>query len=582
MPTQGHRNYKQDIPLIVDSLPIFSSLKPFAKKLITLKSEIAEYKKGENIYREGDKPDYFYCIVSGRVEIFHPPRKARTRREAIIECVRRGDYFGSISAITGRRHTVSARVLNDSLIIKIPVKDFNYILRKVPPLALFMARSLSRRLGQRPYKEIFESKIIAVFSTESNGMRSNYTRALALALKKESGKKVLVVDSGTIKEKRNVSPRLSAMTGKYHYILVDVVGILNPVNFEILKQADLCHIVTGCGRISLIKTGNIARRLKGGPGKPVAFIVLNEDKFYKKSSYAHKLRMLAREVYATLPIDKKDYKKSVRRIAREVSGVMVGLALGSGAAMGLAHIGVLKVFEKNKIPIDCISGTSMGGLIAAFWATGMSADEIRKIVSRFKSKLKLLALVDPALPLKGLIRGKGVKRFLKTHLGNKTFRDTKLPLKIIACDIRSRKEFVIEEGSLVDAVMASIAIPGVFVPVRHKTGIELVDGGIINPVPVSALSKAGIKRIIAVNTLPSSERIVQAKQKKLNIYDIIVKSFQAMEYTIAVNSCLQADIHLNPIPAFADWYEFYKAELFIKRGREDATAALPAIRALNK
>ena len=259
----------------------------------------------------------------------------------------------------------------------------------------------------------------------------------------------------------------------------------------------------------------------------------------------------------------------------------LGLALSSGAARGLAHIGVLKVLENEKIPIDIIAGTSMGALVAALWAAGFSAAKIEKIAGGFKRRLRTFFLIDPTLPIRGLLKGKTVRKILKGYLGDKTFYDTRLPLKIVTCDIRERREFIIDKGRLVDAVMASISIPGIFEPLNYG-GRQLVDGGIVSPLPVSVLSKAGIKRIIASNTLPSPEDIVRISKKRLNIYDIIVNSFQAMEHTIAENSCRQADVYLHPIPKLADWYEFYKAGLFIKTGQDHARRALPKIRNLIK
>ena len=260
---------------------------------------------------------------------------------------------------------------------------------------------------------------------------------------------------------------------------------------------------------------------------------------------------------------------------------MVGVAMGSGGAMGFAHIGVLKVLEKEKIPVDIIAGTSIGAFIAALWAAGFTAAEIERIACSFKSSLSALFLVDLVLPVRGLIKGKAVRRMLESYLGDKTFFDVKLPLKIVACDIKKRKEFIIDKGRLVDAVMASIAIPGVFEPVEYN-GVQLVDGGIVNPVPVSVLSREGVKRIIAINTLPSPEDIVRAPKKRLSLYDAIVNSFQATEYTMATYSCQQADVYLNPIPKLADWHEFHKAKIFIKTGYDHATAALAKIKELLK
>jgi len=569
----------------IESLPLFADLSSPEKQFIASKSQVVEFKKGEIIYKEGDSPDFFYCMINGRVEIYHPSEKTKNHKEFIIERVRRGDYFGSISSLTGRPHTVSTKVLNDSLLLRIAKKDFKGILQRIPKLAILLSHSLSRRLGRKDLKEIFESKIIAIYTPVEVFDSSRYISTLEKSLIKESGKKVFVLKSYCFPKKSDVSYKLSLLTRTYHYILVAVSGKLNEVNFEILKQADICHILSLSDKLSLQKTSHLIKKLKQSVTRYVKHtisVILKIDSFYHKLSYKEKTKTLSSEILASLPKDESLYKKTIRRIAREISGVTIGLALGSGAAMGLAHIGVLKILEEENIPIDVISGTSIGALIATFWAAGLSAQDIAKITYKFKSKFKTLLLVDPTLPIRGLIKGRAIKKILKAHLGNKTFFDVKLPLKIIACDIKNRKEHVIDKGKLVDAVMASIAIPGVFEPVECAGNIQFVDGGIVNPVPVNVLSRAGVKRIIAVNALPSPMDIVRISRKKLNIYDIIINSFQAMEFTIAENSCKQADVHIHPMPKLCDWYEFYKSSLCIKTGKVHTKRLLPEIKKLIK
>ena len=579
------RDYSSNKFAVIDSLPLFLGLSVLQKYFISKKAQIVEFKKGETIYKEGDRPDYFYCMVTGRVEIYHPRNKTKNHKEFLIERVRKGDYFGSISSLTGQPHTVSTRVLNDSVLLRIDTKSFNLMLRKIPGLALVLSHSLSRRLGRKGKKEIFESTIISLFSPSGYPDPLKYASDLAMNLKKESSKKVMVLKSSSIRNKKEVSAKLSSLTAFNHYVLVPIQGKLSEINFEILKQSDISHILSPSDKISLSRVSAITSRLKNAFSENIkhnAHIILEEGPFYKRIPYSQKCGILAHDVFATLPTDKPGYKKAMKRIARKISGVGIGLALGSGAAMGLAHIGVLKVLEEEKIPIDAVSATSIGALVGALWAAGYTSSEIAKLATSFKGKLRTLFLADPTFPVRGLIKGRAVRRILKGYLGNKTFFDIKLPLKIVACDIKKRKEYIIDNGSLVDAVMASIAIPGVFEPRELSNGIQLVDGGIVNPVPVNVLSRDGIKRIIASNVLPSPEDIVRISRKRLNIYDIIVNSFQAMEYTIAEVSSEQADVHIHPIPRLADWYEFYKAELFIKTGREHTKKALPQLKSLLK
>jgi NTE family protein len=282
---------------------------------------------------------------------------------------------------------------------------------------------------------------------------------------------------------------------------------------------------------------------------------------------------------AVLAYPNIDYSKVMRRISREVGDCLTGIAFGSGASLGLAHIGIIKVLEREAIPVDIVVGTSIGALIGALWASGRSGNEIEKIVSEFRDRAKTMKLADPVFPKLGLIRGNEVRRFLAAQFGSRTFYDLMMPLKIVACDIENRDEVVIDKGSIVDAIMASIAIPGIFEPVNIG-GRYLLDGGIINPLPTNVLIRMGVSKIIAVNALPSPEDVRKSKKKIFNIFDIIVNSVQASEYLLAEASCKAADIAMHPIVSKVDWYEFYESEKVIKRGEEEALRYLPQLKEL--
>ena len=182
----------------------------------------------------------------------------------------------------------------------------------------------------------------------------------------------------------------------------------------------------------------------------------------------------------------------------------VGLTLGSGAARGLAHIGVVKALLEKNVRIDMISGTSMGALVGAYLASHgtISGLEDATLAIDFKN---LLRLADPDffLLFKGFVAGNKVEEFLKMVIGDVEFKDLKIPLWVVASDIRTGEEIVINEGSVVKAVRASISMPVVFTPFNYLNRI-LVDGGISNPLPVDVLRRAGAKFVIASNVLRKS------------------------------------------------------------------------------
>ena len=172
----------------------------------------------------------------------------------------------------------------------------------------------------------------------------------------------------------------------------------------------------------------------------------------------------------------------------------IGLALGGGAARGIAHIGVLKAFEEEHIPIHCISGTSVGALVASYYAFGRPAESILSI----GSTLNLSKILNFTLERGGLFSTHAIHEMIHRDLGDCRIEDADIPLAICATDIETGQQLVFREGSLAEAVCASMAVPGLFVPVEVN-GRTLVDGGLVENVPISPLEKMGAGIIVAVD-----------------------------------------------------------------------------------
>jgi NTE family protein len=362
------------------------------------------------------------------------------------------------------------------------------------------------------------------------------------------------------------------------------------------------------------------------------------------------------DALAKLPnASQSTYALTVRRIARELGGVLVGLALGSGAALGLAHVGIIKVLEREGIPIDMIAGSSIGGMIGGLWAAGHSAAELETMAMRFRNPwdVRKLFMLDFGLPvvsvvagvsagllmwwltgfwagfllflmvfivlgllmgplIGGPIQGAQLTARLQADFEGKTFDQTRIPLKIVASNPMAREEVVFDSGSIAEAVRASVSIPGIFKPVT-RFGKICLDGGVMNPVPVSVLRRFGAKRIIAVNVFPTTQELTahieQAQRRRAEwdaqlasrsfpvrliarlrqeivrsmyplVFDVIMRSMQAMEYRIAEISCHDADLILRPTMADSHWLEFNHPEKFIQRGEEEALRHLSAMKRL--
>lgn len=174
----------------------------------------------------------------------------------------------------------------------------------------------------------------------------------------------------------------------------------------------------------------------------------------------------------------------------------VGLVLGSGSARGWAHIGVLEALKERGIPIHCIAGASIGAFVGAIYATG-DLKSLEEFALRLNKRM-ILSYFDLVFPRSGLLDGKKVHRLFSMHSQVQTFDDFRIPVKMVATDLYTGEQVVLDSGNVVEAVRASLAIPGVLTPVR-RDGKILVDGGLVNPVPVDIARGMGADVVVAVN-----------------------------------------------------------------------------------
>ncbi|MFZ3019412.1 MAG: patatin-like phospholipase family protein [Gallionella sp.] len=186
----------------------------------------------------------------------------------------------------------------------------------------------------------------------------------------------------------------------------------------------------------------------------------------------------------------------------------IGLALGSGSARGLAHLGVIRAIEEAGIEVDFIAGSSMGALIGAIHAAG-KLDELEATFKTFDWKM-MATFFDVVLPKSGLLDGARVGELVRAHIHADTIEMLPKAFAAVATDIVSGEEVVIRSGDVIEAVRASISVPGIFTPVRSN-GHILVDGGLTNPVPVSAVRSMGAEFVIAVDL---NHEIVAGKNMK--------------------------------------------------------------------
>lgn len=291
-----------------------------------------------------------------------------------------------------------------------------------------------------------------------------------------------------------------------------------------------------------------------------------------------------------------------KRIIRELAHTQVGLALGGGGARGLAHIGVIKTFEEEGIPIDLIAGSSMGGIVAGVYAQGRPGPRLLADTRYHWSRLGnfLFDFLDYEFPRTNLLRGRKIKQIIKSVMEGVTIEECQIPLILACTDLLTAQQVVLEEGDLGEAIIATGALPGIFRPVRWGKYL-LVDGAVIDKVPARALQSKGAKFIISVNVTPENDPSLDAScnrshtglRKTLNRFPPFKKwsqepnILQVISRSLGISGIHQArahidliDVEIKPEVEQFDFLRFDQYDQIVEAGVVAAREAIPEIRNL--
>lgn len=270
------------------------------------------------------------------------------------------------------------------------------------------------------------------------------------------------------------------------------------------------------------------------------------------------------------------FRNETRKPPHPPSPPRIGIALSCGGAKSLAHVGVIQVLEENGVKVHAIAGSSMGAYIGALWAAGFNGAALADLAAEINSRRKLWKLADlTLLPRRGFVRGNKLKRLLERSLGDLRFSELDVDLSIIATRLHSLERVILRSGRLVDAIRASCAMPGIFVPVELDDGHEYVDGGIVSPLPVRELK--GVDRIIAVNTLPDTR---SPNQKQGGIFGVTLDAITAAQMRLSIQAGRRADVLLQPVCHDGHWRDYTNFAHYIALGRDAALEKIEAIKAL--
>jgi NTE family protein len=257
-------------------------------------------------------------------------------------------------------------------------------------------------------------------------------------------------------------------------------------------------------------------------------------------------------------------------IGREIRSVpRIGLALGGGFARGIAHVGVLRVLERQQIPIHCISGVSAGAMVAAAYASGASTSEIAQI----GRSMKFSDVARWTINRLGLAGSDRMVSFCGRMLKVNRFEDMKIPLAIVATDLCSGQPVVFQDrGEVVTPIRASCSFPGLFMPLRYQDRY-LIDGFVGMEVPAQPLRRLGATHVIGVS-IPNVKKSVDPA----SLFSVVERCFQVMSERLQGEWRKHTQLVIEPEVADIGWDSFASAQTLIELGEQAAQAALPTIK----
>ncbi|MCM8774947.1 MAG: patatin-like phospholipase family protein [Candidatus Omnitrophica bacterium] len=655
----------------LENIPLFSSLTPAELKSIEKKGRIVQYRRGDKVYEEGTPAEGLYAVISGRFRLY---RKVRANGgEENINYFYRGDHFGESSILTGKPHSASVDAKSDGLIFKLDKEDFLKLANEIPALSLHLSRSLGHRLAKTEGEEFGrEIKIATLYSTSSMESMFHFWLDFAGSVASETKRRVIVIDfvseqlplfhevfqkdsyisydlarlevlrDSDIQSSRVAHPKgfyylhvyaddqdesiekkifnfLTFLTFHYDYLMLRLPRNIDHPSFKALKLSDVVYVYCEPETSQLSDCSQAIKEFvqSFGFSKLEIKVIIPSASVKEERDFEKNETILQHRIFSLLPPSSgSQYQTVLRYLAKEWAGTLVGLVLGSGAAYGLAHIGVLRILERENIPVDVIAGSSIGALLGVLWAAGYSADDLHEIAHTLHTKRSgfshLLGFRDLSVVYRGFFKGNQIVRFLRSYLGDRTFQDLKIPVKVVGTNLFTSEQVIFETGPVVSAVRASISIPGFFRPFFYKANF-FIDGGVIDPLPIKVLTQMGVKKIIAVNVLLGPQdriernrllkhvryqqlRDLAAKnfwKKTLaiisehlknryadNVFNVIMNTILFMEYELSESSAGEADVVIHPVVYDGHWAQFYEPDKFVRMGEEKTLEQLPEIKRL--
>ena len=496
------------------SIPLFREAAPDGLDTLIDHLEPVEARAGDVLIRQGEVADGLYVLVSGRVRA----SVATPEGERDVAELSRGHLFGEISLLTSRARTATVRAVRDSFLLRLPQKAFEALAAENPQLVAPLSEVVvDRLLRAENGQEEERVRTLAVLPVGGR-VAEEACRALHQALA-ESGPTVTVtpdrlrelsgVEPGAISHSTNPTALVEALRrieAEHRFVIYLGDAQMSPWTECCLREGDRIVVVADTEDSPHLTDLEAALAAVVPPAARVSHELVLVRPAHRAEPQGTAHWLAPRPAYRHHHVRAGD-RADHQRLARALSDRAQGLVLGGGGARGFAHLGVLKALDDVGIPIDHVGGTSIGAVMGGLYAVGLDHDERMDAAEEVFLKNSLFR---PTLPLVSITSGSVVSRLMEApHLRAQTpIEDMPRSYFCISANL-SRAEVVIHDrGPIAAAMRASFSIPGIFPPVS-RNGDLLVDGGVMNNLPVDVMrARLGGGRIIAVDLRPDVDLTV--------------------------------------------------------------------------
>ena len=481
---QPDRSKLMRTAVFLRNVPILAGLSDALLERLSGEIRSVRVRAGDWIMHQGDTADSLYIVRSGRVEVLDegPP-------ETTIRMLRRGDVLGEVALLHEGTRSASARARRDGELLELGRAPFEALIQEAPSFALGLTRAMGAQLAasRMPVVATALPRAIAVVGLDPAAPIAEVAQRLTAALAAHGSVAALAAgDLATIDQAERDRDRIvlrggSVPTEEWTELCVREADLVLAITTGRPDSAwvDRAEALWGC------------ELLASAPALPAS--VIN--------------RVRPRQVQVVTEPGRLG--PAIEATARRLAGRSLGIVLSGGGARALAHLGVLEELEASGVRFDRIAGVSLGSLVAASSAAGFTTAAIREAFER--GFVETNPSNDFALPAYSLIRGTKTRRLLREYFGERRIEELPLRFFCVSCDLVAREAVLHRTGPVLDAVYPSLAIPGVFPPVATGDGRLLVDGGVLDNLPVATMARDDQGPVIAVDV---TGRIGQFKRQQ--------------------------------------------------------------------